>query len=75
VVQPREGGARSDRGRSRPIEADVRAALERYARSHGIDLVLDRHKLGDLVLVVADSADITTAFIKDYNARSKPSAR
>jgi hypothetical protein len=55
-----------------PIEIDVMQALERYAQVHAIDLVLDRHQLGDQLLVVAASADITTAFIKAYNAKPAP---
>ena len=61
-----------------PIAADVTRALERYARAHGIDLVLglvlDRGKLGEMLLVVSASADLTAAFIKDDNAASKPRA-
>ena len=55
-----------------PIEADVMRALERYARAHSIDLVLNRHELPELFLVVAAGADITSAFIKDYNAAQRP---
>jgi Skp family chaperone for outer membrane proteins len=60
-----------------PIRDDVMRALESYARTHGIDLLLDRHELARTLLVVAASADITTAFIKNYNAASKagPTAR
>jgi Skp family chaperone for outer membrane proteins len=55
-----------------PIEADVTAALEAYVQSHGIAVLLDRSELGRAVLVAAPGADITDAFIKDYNARGKP---
>jgi hypothetical protein len=43
--------------------------------AHGIDLVLDRHQLGDELLVVSAGADITAAFIKDYNASTTPKPR
>jgi Skp family chaperone for outer membrane proteins len=57
-----------------PIKADVMRALDAYTQSHGIAIVLDRDKLEDAVLVVAAGADITDAFIKDYNAKAKPNA-
>jgi hypothetical protein len=47
-------------------------ALERYARAHAIDLVLDRHQLGEDLLVVSAGADITAAFLRDYNVTSMP---
>jgi Skp family chaperone for outer membrane proteins len=57
-----------------PIEADVMRALEAYTQSHGIAILLDRGKLDDAVLVVAAGADITGAFIKDYDAKARPRA-
>jgi hypothetical protein len=62
-----------------PIEKDVMAGLERFARAHSIGLLLDRGHLGQDVLVVASGTDITDAFIKDYNAADarpvKPASR
>ena len=58
-----------------PIEADVMRALDAYAKAHGITLLLDRAKLGDAVVVIADGADITDAFIKEYNARAKAATK
>jgi hypothetical protein len=62
-----------------PIEKDVMAALERFARAHSIGLVLDRGHLGHDVPVVASGTDITDAFIKHYNAADtkpvKPASR
>ena len=61
-----------------PIRASVTRALELYARTHGIGLLLDRSELGKAVLVIAPGADITDAFIKSYDAgpsvpaKSKP---
>lgn len=57
-----------------PIEADVMRALDKYAQAHGIAIVLDRAKLADAVLVVAPGADITDAFIKDYNGKKAASS-
>jgi hypothetical protein len=57
-----------------PIEADVMRALDAYTQSHGIAILLDRDKLEDAVLVVAAGADITDAFIKDYDAKARPKA-
>jgi len=54
-----------------PIRADVMHALDTYAQGHDIAIVLDRDKLGEAVLVVIADADITDAFIKDYNAKTK----
>ncbi len=58
-----------------PIENDVLRALDAYARAHGIGIVLDRGKIGDAILVAAPGADITDAFIKDYNAAAASHAR
>lgn len=54
-----------------PIETDVRQALEQFARSRGIGLVLDRQHLGDGIVVAIGGADITAEFIKHYNAKPK----
>lgn len=57
-----------------PIESDVMRALDAYTQSHGIALLLARDRIADAVLVVAEGVDITDAFIKDYNAKSRPKA-
>ncbi len=55
-----------------PIEADVQKELQRYAASSGIDILLDRSELGEsTVLFVSPQTDITSAFIKSYNAKKK----
>jgi Skp family chaperone for outer membrane proteins len=69
--QEDEAWSKHEREVLEPIEADVQRALERYARAHSIDLVLDRHIIPEAFVVVAASADITAAFVKDYNATSK----
>lgn len=55
-----------------PIVAEAYRGLERYARAHGLGLVLDRAKLGDAMLVVAPDMDITDRFIRDYNRTTAP---
>lgn len=51
-----------------PILDDVGKALGAYARSHGIDIVIDSSKV-DGVYLFNSAADITDAFIADYNAK------
>lgn len=51
-----------------PIRAAVDRALERYAKTRGIELLLDRSKIAEAVLVIGPTVDITDAFIKNYNA-------
>lgn len=50
-----------------PIEADVDKAIIAYAKSRGIELLLEKYETG--VVYMAPSLDITAAFIKDYNAK------
>ena len=54
-----------------PIETDVDKELQRYAVATGIDILLDRSEMGEAVLFVSASANITDAFIKSYNAKKK----
>lgn len=50
-----------------PIEADVDQAIVAYAKSRGIELLLEKDETG--VVYMAANVEITTAFIKDYNAK------
>jgi len=50
-----------------PIEADLDGAIVAYAKSRGIELLLEKYETG--VVYMAPSVDITAAFIKDYNAK------
>lgn len=50
-----------------PIEADIDKAIIAYARSRGIELLLEKYETG--VVYMAPNVDITAAFIKDYNAK------
>ena len=52
-----------------PIREDVTRALQAFARARQIDILLDRaHIDSDAILYIAPTADITSAFIKHYNA-------
>ena len=48
-----------------PLQADILTALNAYAQSKGITLVLDANRVP--MLFVAPSIDITRDFIADYN--------
>ncbi len=61
-----------------PLEADLDKAISAYARSRGIELLLEKSETG--IVYIAPGVDITAAFIKDYNAKHpvvkpKPPAR
>jgi Skp family chaperone for outer membrane proteins len=53
-----------------PIRLSVFAALEAYARQRGIDMLIDVAKLPDTAFLVNKGADLTPAFIRDYNTRN-----
>jgi hypothetical protein len=50
-----------------PIEEDLDKAIVAYAKSRGIELLLEKYETG--VIYMAPNVDITAAFIKDYNAK------
>lgn len=52
-----------------PIIKEIAAALDAYAKAHGIDLLLDGAKLEALV-AFNPVIDITDAFIKEFNAKN-----
>ena len=56
-----------------PIYKDVGAALQTFARSRGITIVLDVSKMQGVVMVVNNQIDITDAFIAEYNQRNPAS--
>ncbi|HYE16146.1 MAG TPA: OmpH family outer membrane protein [Pyrinomonadaceae bacterium] len=78
MEQKQQAGQRAYEKRWRelsdPINRDINAALQNYARSRGITLVIDISKMGGFVMVVNDQVDITKAFIADYNQRNPASA-
>jgi Skp family chaperone for outer membrane proteins len=53
-----------------PIFDDLGKALQAYARQRQITLVLDVGRIEGAVLVADPAADITDAFIADYNQRN-----
>ena len=56
-----------------PLQDDVGKALDVYAKSRGITLVIDGSQI-EGILFAADSIDITRAFITDYNLKNPATA-
>jgi Skp family chaperone for outer membrane proteins len=56
-----------------PLQDDVSKALDVYAKSRGITLVIDGSQI-EGILFAADSIDITRAFISDYNLKNPATA-
>ena len=55
-----------------PLQSDVEKALGAFAAARGISMVLDGSQIP--LVYAADSIDITTAFIADYNAKNPATA-
>jgi Skp family chaperone for outer membrane proteins len=53
-----------------PIEDDLQKAIAPYAEQRGISLVIDRAEARDVILYVAESANVTQDFIGEYNRRA-----
>ena len=53
-----------------PVSADIGKALDQYASQHGLTMILDISKLLPAVLTVNPAADITQAFIAEYNSKN-----
>lgn len=53
-----------------PIRLSVFNALEAFAKARGIDVLLDLSKFPDGVLLVNQNADLTSAFIRDFNSKN-----
>lgn len=56
-----------------PLQENVGKALDAYAKSRGITLVIDASQT-EGILYAADGIDITRAFISDYNAKNPATA-
>lgn len=56
-----------------PVYEDIGKALDAYAKSHGITMVLDVTKIQGIVSAV-DSLDITRAFIVEFNSKNPATA-
>jgi Skp family chaperone for outer membrane proteins len=50
-----------------PLQDDIGKALEAYAKSHSINVIIDGSQVP--VVYAADSLDITRAFINDFNSK------
>jgi Skp family chaperone for outer membrane proteins len=53
-----------------PIRLSIFNALEAFAKQHGIDVLLDLSKFPDGILLVNKNADLTAAFIRDFNSKN-----
>ena len=53
-----------------PIRLSIFNALETYSKARGVDLLIDLAKFPDGVLLVNQNADMTAAFIRDYNSKN-----
>ncbi len=55
-----------------PLQDDIGKALEAYAKSHGITVLIDASRVP--LIYAADGLDITRAFIAEYNSRNPGTA-
>jgi len=51
-----------------PISADIGKALDQFATSHGITMILDISKLAPAVLTANPNMDVTRVFVTEYNS-------
>lgn len=51
-----------------PLNQDIAKALEAYAKSHGITVLIDGSQVP--LVYIADGIDITRAFINDFNSKN-----
>jgi outer membrane protein len=56
-----------------PLQDDVSKALDAYAKSRGITLVIDGSQV-EGILYASDNTDITRAFISEYNLKNPATA-
>jgi Skp family chaperone for outer membrane proteins len=56
-----------------PLQLDVGKALDAYAKSHAITLILDASQVQG-ILYAAETIDITKIFISDYNLKNPATA-
>jgi Skp family chaperone for outer membrane proteins len=57
-----------------PISQDIGKALDQFATSRGITMILDISKLAPAVLTVNPAMDVTQAFINEYNSKNPATA-
>jgi Skp family chaperone for outer membrane proteins len=53
-----------------PIQKSIVDALKVFARARGIDVIIDPSKFPEGVLLVNENADMTAAFIRDFNSKN-----
>jgi Skp family chaperone for outer membrane proteins len=53
-----------------PIRLSVLNSLEAFAKQRGIDVLLDISKFPDGLLLVNPGAELTSAFIRDFNSKN-----
>jgi Skp family chaperone for outer membrane proteins len=56
-----------------PLQDDVGKALDKFAKDHGITMVIDGSQVPGVVYA-ADTLDITRVFISEYNAKNPAAA-
>jgi outer membrane protein len=56
-----------------PLQDDVSKALDAYARTRGITLIIDGSQVP--ILYVVESMDVTKAFISEYNLKNPATAQ
>jgi Skp family chaperone for outer membrane proteins len=59
-----------------PVWEDINNALKAYAQQRGISIIMEKSRLSgnNLIFFVDDKADITRAFITEYNQRNPATA-
>jgi Skp family chaperone for outer membrane proteins len=55
-----------------PLQDDIGRALEVFAKAHGINVIIDAAQVP--LLYIADSIDITRAFITEFNSKNPATA-
>jgi Skp family chaperone for outer membrane proteins len=63
-----------------PLQDEVSKALDAYAKAHGITMIIDGSRMAEgdnptPILYVAESMDITRAFISEYNLKNPVTAQ
>ena len=53
-----------------PITKEIGDSMEAFRKKNGYDLILDVTKMQGMILAANLSIDVTTAFIKDFNAKA-----
>ena len=53
-----------------PIQKSVVDSLRVFAKARGLDVVVDLTKFPDGILLVNENADMTSAFIRDFNSKN-----